>query len=714
LPCLHYAINKAERYYKSVNRDEDGKRHQKWGGYADDLARKGHGKRPNDPAKIILWGLETLKDIAPGSLVVVCCGEEDALSLRQVGFTALSQPGAGLLEPPYAAELEGHEVVVFYDAGEEAEAHKDAIKLLRAGAAKVRVAEWPPDAPHGADINGMLMENPQSFGEWASRMISKAKPLTSNSRKSVPSEARAGKPSVYKGLPGGQNADGGWEEPAPLPEGLPAVEAFNDAMLPAPWQHWNMDIAERMQIPADYPAAGSVVVASSLVGRKFGIHPMRYDPWLVVPNLWGAIVGRPALLKSPALAEIMKPLDRLVANAREEFELEMASYEVATAVAEAQYTTLKDALKRAVKEAETSGDRFGIEKAARELREAEEAVPQEPSLRRYKSEDPTVEKLCKLLRDNPRGILVHRDELSGWLRNLSKQGREGDRSFYLEAWNGTGSYEIDRIGRGSLYIPAPCVSVLGSIQPGPLASYVRAATRSGEGDDGLLQRFQVLVWPDPLPHWRHVDRRPDLESKNRTYEVFRKLDSVSAEEFGATTTDEDSIPALRFAPQAQETFDAFREDLEGRLRSGELSPPLEAHLAKYRSLMPALALLFAAVEYVGGTAQPGAVGPKPALQAWAWCDYLESHARRLYSSAENPAMEGARALLERIKAGEVKDGTTIREIYRHHWTRLDTPEEVKAAADVLEDHGWIRVENLKTGGRSTTRVRLHPTLKGVR
>lgn len=59
----------------------------------------------------------------------------------------------------------------------------------------------------------------------------------------------------------------------------------------------------------------------------------------------------------------MKPLDRLVASAREEFELEMATYEVATAIAEAQHTTLKDAIKRTVKEAETSGDRSGIEKA---------------------------------------------------------------------------------------------------------------------------------------------------------------------------------------------------------------------------------------------------------------------------------------------------------------------------------------------------------------
>lgn len=89
------------------------------------------------------------------------CGEEDALSLRSIGHTALSQPGAGLLEPVYARMLTGLDVVVFYDAGEEEEACKDALKLEQAGARRVRVVEWPLDAPHGYDVNGKLVEDPE-------------------------------------------------------------------------------------------------------------------------------------------------------------------------------------------------------------------------------------------------------------------------------------------------------------------------------------------------------------------------------------------------------------------------------------------------------------------------------------------------------------------------------------------------------------------------
>ena len=110
-PCIAKAGGLLGIHYKSAERNEKGKRQQWWGGFAENLPLKRHGKKPADPAKIIPFGLETLRDLKPGSLIVLCCGEEDALSVRQAGYVALSQPGAGLLEPAYAGEFEGLEVV---------------------------------------------------------------------------------------------------------------------------------------------------------------------------------------------------------------------------------------------------------------------------------------------------------------------------------------------------------------------------------------------------------------------------------------------------------------------------------------------------------------------------------------------------------------------------------------------------------------------------
>ena len=91
-----------------------------------------------------------------------------------------------------------------------------------------------------------------------------------------------------------QHEEKSWPDLQQLPDTLPAVEPFDPELLPTPIRKWIVDIAERMQCPLDFPAVGSMVAIASLVGRKVGIRPKRRDDWQVVPNLWGAVVGRRA------------------------------------------------------------------------------------------------------------------------------------------------------------------------------------------------------------------------------------------------------------------------------------------------------------------------------------------------------------------------------------------------------------------------------------
>jgi hypothetical protein len=218
------------------------------------------------------------------------------------------------------------------------------------------------------------------------------------------------------------------------------------------------------------------------------------------------------------------------------------------------------------------------------------------------TQDPTVEKLGELLQQNPRGLLLLRDELSGWLRTLDKSGREGEREFYLEAWNGTQPFTFDRIGRGTVHIPSTTLSIFGGIQPGKLRAYVAGAMENGRGADGLLQRFQVLVWPDSIPRWKNVDRAPNATALNTAFEIFEFLDKLDSASWGEEIGEVRGIPALRFDPEAQEFFNSWRDRLEQRLRLDEMAgrDAFESHLAKYRSLMPSLALLHHLVEVAAG------------------------------------------------------------------------------------------------------------------
>ena len=100
----------------------------------------------------------------------------------------------------------------------------------------------------------------------------------------------------------------------------------------------------------------------------------------------------------------------------------------------------------------------------------------------------------------------------------------------------------------------------------------------------------------------NIDRYPNTASKNRAFEIFEKLDHLDVAEVGAFLPDESqTIPYLHFDEEAQQLFDSWHKDLELELRSGRIDhPALEAHLSKYRSLMPSLALLFHLIDKVDG------------------------------------------------------------------------------------------------------------------
>lgn len=491
--------------------------------------------------------------------------------------------------------------------------------------------------------------------------------------------------------------DTDWPEPQPMPEGLPSVAPFDEALLPSILRPWIMDIAERIQCPPDFPAVGAMVALAAIVGRKIGIRPKRRDDWLVIPNLWGAIIGRPGIMKTPALQEPLKPLRRMEAEAAKEHKALLRQHQAAYLIASEQRKVARDKIRKALK---TGGD--ASEQADALMADGQD----EPTRKRYMANDASVEKLGEILNENPNGVLVFRDELVGLLKSLDKEGQEGARTFYLEAWNGTGSYTYDRIGRGTVEIEAACVSVLGGIQPGPLAEYLRSAASGGAGDDGLMQRFQLAVYPDIAKDWRNVDQWPDSTAKQAAYDLFQRLHALDPASVAAQGDPDDGPPFLRFDEAAQGLFNEWRDELEHKLRRGTEHPILEGHLSKYRSLIPSLALLIHLADKSSGP-----VSEQALLAACAWGDYLESHARRIYGPALLPDTVAGKALAHRIQTGDLADGFALRDIYRNGWQSLATREDAERAVNVLLDLDWLRESVEATLGRHKTRYWINPRLE---
>lgn len=502
------------------------------------------------------------------------------------------------------------------------------------------------------------------------------------------------------------------QRPAPISTSLLPVHKLRPEDLPPSLRGWQTDIAHRMSVPLEYPVASALVGLSTIIGRRLAICPKQFDDWTVIPNLWGMVVGNPGQQKTPTTDESLKPLKRLEVEGAKVFTEKMKAHEAAQMVAKAKAKAVAANIEKGAKAGDSDAK---LQLLALEARELEEAM-QPPVQKRYIVNDVTIEALAVVLKNNPAGVLCVRDELSAFLKTLDKSGHEADRGFFLEAWNGNGSMTYDRIGRGlGLFIPAICVSLFGTIQPGVLARTVRGAA-SGEGADGLIQRFQVMMYPDPVP-FKHVDRQPDTLNRDRAFNIYNNIATMPfsqmEELMGAQIDPADSsgIPFVRFTEDAQIFFNEWWTDLEvGKIRGHE-SPIIESHLAKYRSLMPSLALIFHLIEVVDGNAS-GPVSLEAATRAAGWCAILESHARRVYQMAFDGDPEPAMRLSERLKQSLPSPFTT-RQVVKKGWSGLTTPEDVERAIDVLEDKGWIKTVEIPPtaqGGRPSKQHFINPEI----
>jgi putative DNA primase/helicase len=478
--------------------------------------------------------------------------------------------------------------------------------------------------------------------------------------------------------------------PIPLTTSLPPVKPLVAEMLPDSFVGYVTDVSTRFQFPMDYIAVTAIAVGAGILGGKRRIHPKQLDDWLVTPTAWAALVGGPSAMKSPCLKAGLKPV----------YEIEK---ELAAAHADAMETHKWDSelaesyLKSVKKEAVLlyGEDR---EKAIQTLKDAA-ITDKAPTLQRYVINDSTVEKCGELMSENPNGLLLVRDELSGWLSQMTQEEYQAARAFYLECFEGNNPFNWDRIARGNINIETCTLSACGGIQPSRIGPIIQKAI-NGQVDDGLIQRFQFAVWPDMPKGWKWIDQAPDEVSYARYRDAIRELHDLPVLD--------DDVPGkhLRFSKSAQTLYIEWMEQLHADVRSDSLHPVMQAHLAKMPKTVAGLALEFELLD--GGRSK---VGKTATAKAIMWADYLQSHAERLYSLSSGQGITGAKLILSR--RAKLPEIFTAREVQRKSWAGLSSPQTVAEALDSLVDHGYLTelpVPTTNSGGRPSMRYRWHPAV----
>ncbi|MDH6249771.1 DUF3987 domain-containing protein [Polynucleobacter sphagniphilus] len=478
----------------------------------------------------------------------------------------------------------------------------------------------------------------------------------------------------------------GWLAPEKLPNELLPVESLDPSCLPNAIRDACVDIAQRLNCPLDYVALPALIGAGTALGNAVGILPKEHDDsWAVYCGFWGGIVGSPGSMKTPALQASLRPLQHLEEQAAQQYKQ-----------AYAQYLSIKK-----IYDAELA--KFKSNKGPAPVSE-----PIKPIKKRLVVNDVTYQALGEILAENPKGVLALADELSGLLQSLDSPGQEAARGFYLSGWGGQGNYTFDRISRESITLTRYQLGVFGGFQPDRIRAYVKQSQGGSSKNDGLLQRFQLLAWPDLPEQFELIDRPANKTALDQMHSAITRLAEITKLDLPSCVIHSSGALLLHFEPAAQIKFNAWYVANENLLKSGKVDSAMHGHFAKYRSLIPGLALLFHLLD-----GHDGPVCEECFDRALSFAKYLKSHAKRIYASIQSQDYQPAKALAARLLNKKLEDGFTQRSLLHNKWSCLSTKEMVESALTILVEFGWLTEHETPSsakGGRPTVTYKINPNI----
>ena len=240
-------------------------------------------------------------------------------------------------------------------------------------------------------------------------------------------------------------------------------------VLPKVVQEFIREAAASLPVPIDLIAAPVLACLGAAIGAHRAIQPK--PNWTTRPALYVACIADPGSLKTPALTLAASPVFRQQDQYEQTYHEAMTRYEESQAL----HTRALDAHRKG--KTDTLPPK-----------------PVQPILQRTWTADETTERLAGILRENPRGVVIVRDELSAWIKSFNqyKGGKGADKQFYLSAWSGE-PLAVDRQGKEPVLVPHPFLSVVGCIPPDVLPDL-----DEDNREDGFLHRL-LFVHPDPVP-----------------------------------------------------------------------------------------------------------------------------------------------------------------------------------------------------------------------
>jgi hypothetical protein len=456
-------------------------------------------------------------------------------------------------------------------------------------------------------------------------------------------------------------AGDGWPKPINLFRGLAATSLTVDD-VPHVIGEFAVQFARAGGFDPTGALVAGVVACAAAVDDGIRLRVPGASGHFQSARLWGAVIGSPGAGKSPAQRALLAPI----------------------------YSIHRDLVGDNVRQ--------------RESVKGEERTPVHAAF----TSDCTIDKLSDILTDNPRGILYAVDEFDSWLGQHDAFGREGggrNRGEWMRLYDG-GPHQVDRVSRGSYYVPNWGASVITATTPAALRRLARKLSA-----DGLFQRFIVFTVGPMQDRDRNIPSL-SVESARRIYDArIRAIYGHRA--------DLVEKPIVRLSGGAAELYEAEERRLRLLVESAEsINEGFAAHVAKHAGMLGRVALTFhAASDDIltddGAPRHPCAANVSGSTMALAirFMRRAYQHAFAVYTDclgASSP-MDTAKAIARSILADGLESFNRRDLTHKCRAFRDGAEWQRTEALRTLADFGWIDGDTLlpEHGGRWSVNPQVH-------
>ena len=458
---------------------------------------------------------------------------------------------------------------------------------------------------------------------------------------------------------------------------------FPTELLPEPLKPFIVEVAKSIGREDAFIALPILTAFGAAIGTSYCVEVKK--GWQEHPIIWSGIIGDSGTKKTPAIKLATSTFHGYQKSAHKEYLKELKEYEIKKMHYDVEFSAWKSKAK-----SEPS------------VQSEPPIEPMRPLQKRYVVVDTTVEAIIEILSANPRGLLMVRDELAGFMTGMNQyKGNKGsDQEQLLEMHSG-GTIYVDRKTAQRLQVDTAALSITGGIQ----LPIMQKVMTEEQFNNGLMARFLLACPPCPPCEWTEEQVSDGL--KNRVRQVMEGIYNLTPLQDGTPTV-------VCLSESARALWKDFY-NLHNIAISKESTSDMKAVLSKLEAYVLRFALIIHCVKWVNDRSSVDqlTIGRESLESAIGLAQWFEQETRRIYTLlGKSRVGRDERLAMKWIQENEVDGYVTVRDFYRSRNVSKDEALNILSQLQIL---GFGTVEYGKmneSGGKPSELFVLHDNTSG--